>query len=92
MKELEPVNIGAIEEYRQVSERYGFLTEQREDLMKSIDSLRAIIAEMDKLIHSRFLESFTQINKAFQETYTELFGGGKAELILEDPENVRELK
>ena len=90
MKELEPVNIGAIEEYRQVSERYGFLTEQREDLMKSIDSLRAIIAEMDKLIHSRFLESFTQINKAFQETYTELFGGGKAELILEDPENVLE--
>ncbi|MBR6503781.1 MAG: chromosome segregation protein SMC [Firmicutes bacterium] len=90
MKELEPVNIGAIEEYRQVSERYGFLTEQREDLQRSIESLRAIIAEMDKLIHSRFLDSFGQINKAFQETYTELFGGGKAELILEDPDNVLE--
>ena len=90
MKELEPVNIGAIEEYRQVSERYGFLTEQREDLLKSIDSLRAIITEMDKLIHSRFLSSFAEVNKAFQETYSELFGGGKAELILEDPDNVLE--
>ncbi len=90
MKELEPVNIGAIEEYRQVSERYGFLTEQREDLLGSIDSLRSIIGEMDKLIHSRFLESFAEVNKAFQKTYTELFGGGKAELILEDPDNVLE--
>ena len=90
MTELEPVNIGSIEEYKQVSQRYGFLTEQREDLSSAIESLNGIIKDMDKRINAGFIKSFKEISEQFTHTFAELFGGGRAELKLEDEDNILE--
>ncbi|MDO4482552.1 MAG: chromosome segregation protein SMC, partial [Bacillota bacterium] len=90
MQELEPVNISAIEEYRQVSERYRFMSEQKEDLTAAIDSLKDIISDMDRKINTRFMKSFEEISEEFKRTFVSLFGGGRAELKLENSENVLE--
>ena len=87
MRELGDVNVGAIREYEQVSERYGFLTEQRADITQAMDELKAIISDMEKTIKSRFKENFDQVVVNFEEIFKELFGGGHAELRLEDEEN-----
>lgn len=84
MKELGEVNIGAIKEYETVSERYKFLTEQRDDLLSAMDSLTQIIEDMDKNIKKSFKESFDQIVVNFEQAFQALFGGGTAELRLED--------
>ncbi len=84
MKELGEVNIGAIKEYETVSERYEFLTTQRNDLLEAIASLRKIIDEMDRTIRMKFRESFEKISANFEAAFVELFGGGSAELRLED--------
>ena len=81
-------NLGAIEEFERVNERYMFLTSQRDDVEKSKKELLEIIGDITQEMEAVFLEKFHQINKAFQETFLELFGGGKAELLLEDEENV----
>lgn len=87
MKELGEVNIGAIAEYETVSERYEFLTGQRQDILEAAGSLNRIIADMDKTIRQRFKESFDQTVFHFEKVFTELFGGGHAELRLEDETN-----
>ena len=87
MRELGDVNVGAIREYEQVSERYGFLTEQRADITQAMDELKAIISDMEKTIKTRFKENFDQVVVNFEEIFKELFGGGHAELRLEDEEN-----
>ena len=87
MRELGDVNVGAIREYEQVSERYGFLTEQRADITQAMDELKAIISDMEKTIKSRFKENFDQVVVNFEEIFKELFGGGHAELRLEDEDN-----
>lgn len=84
MKELGEVNIGAIKEYETVSERYEFLTTQRRDLLEAIASLRKIIDDMDRTIKANFRESFEKISANFEAAFVELFGGGSAELRLED--------
>jgi len=84
MKELGDVNVGAIREYETVSERYGFLTEQRKDLENAMDALVQIIHEMDKNIRKNFRDSFNAIAANFTQAFTDLFGGGTAELRLED--------
>ena len=84
MRELGDVNIGAIKEYETVSERYSFLTEQRDDILKSMDSLKAIISDMDKTIRARFKESFDKVVVNFEQVFKDLFGGGYAQLLLED--------
>ena len=84
MKELGEVNVGAIKEYETVSERYKFLTEQRDDLISAMDSLTQIIEDMDKNIKRNFKESFDRIVINFEEAFKALFGGGTAELRLED--------
>lgn len=81
-------NLGAIEEYERVSERYNFLTSQRDDIDKSKKELLVIIGDITTEMETVFIDKFNQINKAFQETFLELFGGGKAALVLEDEENV----
>ena len=81
-------NLGAIEEFERVNERYTFLTTQRDDVEKSKKELLEIIGDITQEMEAVFLEKFYQINTAFQETFLELFGGGKAELLLEDEENV----
>lgn len=84
MRELGDVNIGAIKEYESVSERYAFLTEQRDDILKSMDSLKEIIADMDKTIRARFKENFDKVVVNFEQVFKDLFGGGSAQLLLED--------
>lgn len=87
MRELGDVNVGAIAEYRSVSERYEFLTGQREDILKARDELKSIISDMDKNIRARFKDSFDRIVAEFESTFRELFGGGHAELRMEDDSN-----
>ncbi len=84
MKEMGEVNVGAIEEYETVKERYEFLTAQQADIQSAMDSLNGIIREMDKTIKERFRASFDEIVVNFEEMFTELFGGGHAELRLSD--------
>ena len=81
-------NLGAIEEYERVSERYNFLTSQRDDIDSSKKELLVIIQDITSEMVTVFIDKFNQINKAFQETFLELFGGGKAALVLEDEDNV----
>ena len=87
LRELGEVNVGAIEEYKQVSERYEFLTNERADVQKAMDDLNGIITEMDKTIKKRFRESFDQIVVNFEKQFQVLFGGGHAELRLSDENN-----
>ena len=83
-------NIGAIEEYERVSSRYEMFTSQRDDVEKAKSDLLRIIRDLTKEMKALFTERFRLINEAFQTTFRELFGGGKAALILEDEENVLE--
>lgn len=82
--ELGEVNIGAIEEYETVRERYDFLVSQREDIREAADGLSKMIGDMDKTIKTRFKESFDRIVDNFERKFKELFGGGHAELRLSD--------
>ncbi len=87
IKALGDVNVGAIAEYETVSERYEFLTSQRADILEATDSLKQIIEDMDKTIKARFKESFDQVVVHFEEIFKQLFGGGHAELRLDDENN-----
>lgn len=88
IKALGSVNVDAIEEYKEVSERYRFMSEQVADIQKSKAELEKIISGLTEEMKRIFTESFEIINNNFKTIFTELFGGGKAELILTDPENV----
>lgn len=88
IEELGPVHLGAIEEFDHVSDRHAFLTEQRNDLNEAKDTLRTLIREMDGEMTSRFDETFHAIRKQFQRVFKELFGGGSADLVLTDPQDL----
>lgn len=81
-------NIGAIEEYERVSERYNFLTEQRDDVEKAKRELEKIITDITREMKEIFSKEFKVIDESFRKTFLELFGGGRAALILEDEEDV----
>ena len=81
-------NLGAIEEYERVSERYGFLTEQRDDVETAKKELLKIIADITREMKEIFTREFKAIDQSFRQTFLELFGGGRAALILEDEDNV----
>ena len=87
MRELGDVNIGSIEEYKQVSERYEFLTAQREDINKAIEELNSVITDMDNTIKVKFKESFEAVCENFESIFAQLFNGGHARLTMEDPDN-----
>lgn len=87
IRRLGDVNVGAIKEYEEVNERYTFLTEQRADILRAMDELKRIIRDMDKTIRDKFKESFDQIVVNFEEIFRQLFGGGHAELRLDDENN-----
>ena len=84
LAELGDVNVSAIEEYKSVSKRYEFMTFQEKDLSRAMSELNEIIANMDKTIRTKFKENFDQVVVNFEEAFRELFGGGYAELRLED--------
>ncbi|WP_020008677.1 chromosome segregation protein SMC [Salinicoccus albus] len=90
IEELGPVNIGAIEEFEQVSERYEFLKSQENDLMEARETLLEVIAEMDEEVAVRFKTAFEKINAHFASVFKEMFGGGQAELRLTDADNYLE--
>lgn len=88
IKGLGNVNVSAIEEYKEVSERYEFMSKQVNDVEKSKKEIVRLINDLTKQMKEVFVESFDQINKNFTYTFKELFGGGTASLSLSDPENI----
>lgn len=88
IRALGSVNVGAIEEFKEVSERYAFLSAQVNDVEVSKKELLALIAELTGQMQTMFVERFNQINQQFGLVFTELFEGGKAMLSLTDPEDV----
>ena len=78
-------NLGAIEEFERVNERYTYLSGQRDDVMQSKRDLEGIIRDITKQMTEIFVSEFTRINRYFGETFVEMFGGGRASLELEDP-------
>lgn len=87
---LGPINIAAIEEYKRVTERLDFLSKQVLDLEQAKESLYRVINEMNRIMVKKFKETFVIVNQGFEGIFKELFGGGKAELILTEPENILE--
>ena len=82
------VNVGAIEEFERVNTRYTYLTGQRDDVERSREELSGIIEGITREMTAIFGEQFALLRESFQETFAELFGGGKATLELEDPEDI----
>ena len=80
-------NLGAIEEYARINERYTYLTGQRDDVLVSKKELEGIIRGITQQMTTIFLTEFEKIDRYFGQTFEEMFGGGKGQLILEDPEN-----
>lgn len=85
---LGTVNLGAIDEFERISERYQFLTKQQTDLITAKDTLYNVIAELDEEMKQRFEQTFDAIKGEFAVVFKELFGGGKAELKLTDPNHL----
>ena len=90
IKSLGDVNVNAIEEYKEVAERYEFLKEQHDDIIEAENDLRSIIADLDKAMKETFAEKFKDIQVMFNKVFKELFGGGKASLMLVDEEDILE--
>lgn len=86
--ELGTVNLGAIDEYERISERYEFLLEQKTDLQEAKDTLFQVIDEMDDEMKKRFQQTFEGIRFHFESVFQELFGGGRADLRLTNPDNL----
>ena len=87
LRELGDVNIGSIQEYAEVKERYEFLSEQRADITSSMDQLKAIVDDMERTIKTKFKENFDKVVINFEEIFKKLFGGGHAELRLDNEDN-----
>jgi chromosome segregation protein len=85
-----PVNMMALEEYRETTERHSFLDGQRKDLISAIENTSATIREIDQVSRQKFQEAFAKINENFQTTFKKLFGGGHAFMKLTDEENSAE--
>ena len=85
---LGSVNVGAIEEFRRVNERYTYLTDQRDDVEKAKMELEEVIGQITGEMRAIFSREFQSINASFGQTFLELFGGGKAALELEDPNDI----
>lgn len=88
IKELGNVNVNAIDEYREVKERFEFLTAQRDDIIAAEDKLMVMINDLTELMKTQFAEQFKIISENFNEVFKEMFGGGKAYLKLSDETNV----
>ena len=90
IRALGSVNVGAIEEYKEVSGRYEYMSGQISDIEKSKEELTKLIEELTGKMAERFREQFRRINNNFGETFKDLFDGGRAELVLDDPQDVLE--
>lgn len=90
LSELGEVNVGAIDQYKQVKERYDFLTSQRDDLVTAKQQLLTTMNSIDQQVKDQFLSTFKKVSKAFSQTFKDIFDGGQAKLILTDPDNLLE--
>ena len=90
IKRIGMVSLESIEEYERVSERYEFLSNQRNDLLNAKETLLEIIDEMDEVMKTEFTNTFKKIQVEFEKVFKELFSGGKASLKLTDPDNILE--
>jgi chromosome segregation protein len=90
LEAMGPVNMMALEEYKESAERHSFLETQRKDLISSIENTIATIKEIDQISRQKFEEAFHKINENFQATFKKLFGGGHAFMKLTDEENSAE--
>lgn len=90
IRSLGSVNVAAIEEYKEVSERYRFMSGELSDIETAKRELEKLIEELTETMRRQFSESFNRINENFKQIFVELFGGGRAELSLTDPEDVLE--
>lgn len=90
IKRIGSINVGAIEEYKEVSQRYEFLKEQIDDIEKSKSELQKIIEDLTASMSEKFMTQFNRINDEFKVSFADFFGGGKGEIILEDANNCLE--
>ncbi|MEY8292937.1 chromosome segregation protein SMC [Carnobacteriaceae bacterium 52-44] len=90
IEELGPVNLNSIEEYRSVDERFRFLTKQQNDLIEAKANLYNTMDEMDAIVQKQFKTTFDLIQKEFSSVFPKMFGGGYAELVLNEPDNLLE--
>ncbi|MDI6827298.1 MAG: chromosome segregation protein SMC [Armatimonadota bacterium] len=90
IKAMGEVNTGAVQEYARLKERLEFLSNQRQDLLDARRKLTDAIKEIDESTRGVFIETFEEVGKAFNEMFSRLFGGGKTQLVLTDPENILE--
>lgn len=88
IEELGPVNTASIDEFEAVSERHAFLTDQRNDLLEAKETLESAIDEMDTEVTERFSSTFHAVSRQFGIVFKELFGGGRTELVLTDPDDM----
>ena len=88
IEKLGPVNLNAIEQYQQVEERYDFLTTQRDDLLSAKEQLFETMDEMGDEVKTRFFTTFQAIREKFNVVFPNMFGGGRAELVLTDPDDL----
>ncbi len=86
LERMGPINLAAIEEHDTLEERHRFLTSQQEDLSNSIKSLKEIIQRINRTTQRMFIETFNELQEKFGEVFTRLFPGGRAELVLVEPE------
>ena len=90
IKKLGSINVGAIEEYKEVSERYEFLKEQIGDVEKSKSELENIIGDLTSSMSEKFMTQFNKINEQFKISFSDFFGGGRGEIVLENPDDCLE--
>lgn len=88
IKALGNVNVGAIEEYKEVNQRYTFMKAQVSDVEKAKQELERLIGELSAEMRELFADNFDRINQNFKRIFAELFGGGSAQLTLSDPEDL----
>jgi chromosome segregation protein len=90
IEQMGPVNMMALDEYKETADRHGFLDTQRKDLIESIENTQETIKEIDQISRQKFDEAFAKINENFANVFTRLFHGGQAFLRLTDAENSAE--
>lgn len=88
IKDIGPVNLGAVEEFDRISDRYTFMQKQMSDIMQAKANLAGVINDLISEMREQFLEHFRQINENFKVVFSDLFNGGTAEILLEDQEDV----
>ena len=86
LADLGEVNLGSIEEYQQVSQRYQFLTDQQNDLLSAKKQLKTTMSQMDQQVKDRFLKAFNEVSRSFSQTFVQIFAGGQAKLVLTEPD------